>query len=87
MTWGKGSSKFGPCQDKRDGTEIGIHGGTGGAVCGDDDFISRSDGETGGDDGVGSQSNEGRIQWRFLFIRIALIRDCEVVDYIITMMN
>ena len=44
---------MGPCQDKRDGTEVGIHGGVGGAVSGDDDGIGEPDGETGGDDGVG----------------------------------
>ena len=44
---------MGPCQDKREGTEVGIHGGVGGAVFGDDDGIGEPDGETGGDDGVG----------------------------------
>jgi hypothetical protein len=44
---------LGPCQDKRDGTEVGMHRGAGGAVSGDDDGIGKSDGETGGDDGVG----------------------------------
>ena len=51
MTGGKERSKLGPCQDKRDGTEVGIHGGVGGAVFGDDDVIGEPDGETGGDDG------------------------------------
>ena len=37
----------------RDGEEIGIHGGIGRAVSGDDDGINELDGETGGDDGVG----------------------------------
>ena len=36
MTWGKERNKLGPCQDKREGTEVGIHGGVGGAVSGDD---------------------------------------------------
>ena len=44
---------MGPCQDKREGTEVGIHGGVSGAVSGDDDGIGEVDGETGGDDGVG----------------------------------
>jgi hypothetical protein len=43
---------LGPCQDKRDGTEVGIHGGLVGAVSGDDDGIGAPDGKTGGDDGV-----------------------------------
>jgi len=30
-----------------------MHRGAGGAVSGDDDGIGKSDGETGGDDGVG----------------------------------
>ena len=50
MTGGKERSKLGPCQDKRDGTEVGIQGGVGGAVLGDDDVIGEPDGETGGDD-------------------------------------
>jgi len=33
--------------------EVGIHGGVGGAVSGDDDVVGESDGETGEDDGVG----------------------------------
>ena len=53
MARGKERSKLGPCQDKRDGTEVGMHRGAGGAVSGDDDGIGKSDGETGGDDGVG----------------------------------
>jgi hypothetical protein len=44
---------LGPCQDKRDGTEVGIHGGVDGAVSGDDDGIGAPDGNAGGDDGVG----------------------------------
>ena len=44
---------MGPCRDKRDGTEVGMHRGVGGAVSGDDDGIGKSDGESGGDDGVG----------------------------------
>ena len=44
---------MGPCQDKREGTEVGIHGGVSDAVSGDDDGIGEADGETGGDDGVG----------------------------------
>ena len=44
---------MGPCQDKRDGTEVGTHGDVGGAVSGDDDGIGAPDGKTGGDDGVG----------------------------------
>ena len=44
---------MGPCQDKRDGTEVGINGGVGGAVSGDDGVIGEPDGETGGDNGVG----------------------------------
>ncbi len=35
------------------GEEVGIHGGVGGAVSGDDDVIGEPDGETGGDDGAG----------------------------------
>jgi len=50
---GKERNKLGPCQDKREGTEVGIHGGVGGPVSGDDDVIGEPDGETGGDDGVG----------------------------------
>ena len=46
-------SKLGPCQGKRDGTEVGMYGGVGGAVSGDDDVLGGPDGETGGDDGVG----------------------------------
>ena len=46
-------SKLGPCQCKRDGTEVGMYGGVGGAVSGDDDGIGEPDGETGGDDRVG----------------------------------
>ena len=52
MTWGKEKNKLGPCQDKREGTEVGIHGGVGGAVSGDDYSIGETDGETGGDDRV-----------------------------------
>ena len=33
--------------------EVGIHGGVGGAVSGDDDVIGEPDSETGGDDGAG----------------------------------
>ena len=44
---------MGPCQDKREGSEVGIHGGVGGAVSGDDDGIGEADGETGEDGGVG----------------------------------
>jgi len=36
----------------RCGEEVGIHGGVGGAVFGDDDILDEPDGETGGDDGV-----------------------------------
>jgi hypothetical protein len=50
---GKERSKLGPCQDKRDGAEVGIHGDVGGAVSGDDDGIGAPDGNAGGDDGVG----------------------------------
>jgi len=50
---GKERSKLGPCQGKRDGTEVGIHGGVGGAVSGDDDGIGGPNGNAGGDDGVG----------------------------------
>jgi len=35
------------------GAEVGIHGGVGGAVSGDDYVIGETDGETEGDDGVG----------------------------------
>ena len=35
------------------GAEVGIHGGVGGAVSGDDDVLGEPDGQTGGDDGVG----------------------------------
>ncbi len=34
-------------------TEVGIYGGFGGAVSGDDDVLGEPDGETGGDEGVG----------------------------------
>jgi hypothetical protein len=44
---------LGPCQDKRDGTEVGMHGGVGGAVSGDGEGIGEPHGETEGDDGVG----------------------------------
>ena len=53
MTGGKERNKLGSCQDKRKGTEVGIHGGVSGAVSADDDGIGEADGETGGDDGVG----------------------------------
>ena len=53
MTWGKEGNKLGRCRDKRDGTEVGIHGGVGGTVSGDDDGSGGPDGKTGGDDGVG----------------------------------
>ena len=46
------NSKLGLCQDKRDDTEVGIHGGVGGAVSGNDDVIGESDDETGEYDGV-----------------------------------
>ena len=35
------------------GAEVGIFGGVGGVVSGDDNIIGEPDGETGGDDGVG----------------------------------
>ena len=35
------------------GAEVGIHGGVGGAVSGDDHVLGEPDGETGGDGGVG----------------------------------
>ena len=44
---------MGPCQDERDGTEVGIHGAVSGAVSGDDNGIGEPDGKIGGDDGVG----------------------------------
>ena len=44
---------MGSCQDKREGTEVGIYRGVSGAVSGDDESIGETDGETGGDDGVG----------------------------------
>jgi len=53
LAWGKKRSKLGPYQYKRDGTEVGIHGGIGGAVSGDDDDIGEPDSESGRDDGVG----------------------------------
>jgi hypothetical protein len=53
LTWGKEGDKLGPCQDKRDRTEVGIHGGVGGAVSGDGEGIGEPHGETGGDDGAG----------------------------------
>ena len=53
MTGGKERNKLGPCQDKREGAEVGIHGGVGGSVSGDDDALGEPDGETRGDDGVG----------------------------------
>ena len=43
--------KWGSYKDNRDGTEVAMHGGVGGAVPGDDDdVISEPDGETGGFD-------------------------------------
>ena len=36
LTWGKEGSKLGTCQDKCNGTEVGMHGGVGSAVSGDD---------------------------------------------------
>jgi hypothetical protein len=50
---GKERRKLGPRQDRRDGTEVGIHGAVSGAVSGDGDGIGGPDGKTGGDDGVG----------------------------------
>jgi len=50
---GKERSKLGLCQDKRDFTGVGIHGGVGGVASGDDDVLGEPDGKTGGDDGVG----------------------------------
>ena len=44
---------MGPWQNKRNGAEVVINGGVGGAVSGDDDGIGEPDGGTGGDDGVG----------------------------------
>ena len=44
---------MGPYLDKRDGTEVGMHGCIDGAVSVDDEGIDEPDGETGGDDGVG----------------------------------
>jgi len=44
---------LGPCKDRRNGAEVGIHRGVGSAVSGDDDVLGEPDGETGGDDGVG----------------------------------
>ena len=35
------------------GAEVGIHGGVGGAVSGDDSVLGEPDGESGGDGGVG----------------------------------
>ena len=43
---------MGPCQGMRDGEEVGIHRGVGGAVTGDDDLIGEPDGETGGEGAV-----------------------------------
>jgi hypothetical protein len=51
--WGKERSKLGPSKDKRDGTEVGMHGDVSGAVSRDDDILGEPNGETGGDDGVG----------------------------------
>jgi len=53
LTWGNEGNKLGPCQDKRDGAEVRIHRGVGGAVSGDDDILGEPHGETGGGDGVG----------------------------------
>jgi hypothetical protein len=50
LTWGKERSKLRPYQDKRDGTEVGIHRGVGGAISGDDASIGEPDGKTRGDD-------------------------------------
>ena len=44
---------MGPCRDKRDGAEVAIHGGVGGAVSGDDDATGEPDAGTGGEDGFG----------------------------------
>ena len=52
LTQGKERSNLGPCQNKRDDTEVGIHTGMGGTVSGGDDGIGGPDGETCGDDGV-----------------------------------
>jgi hypothetical protein len=51
--WGKERGKLGPCQGKRDGMEIEIHGTVVGAVSEDDDILGEPDDETVGDDGVG----------------------------------
>jgi hypothetical protein len=47
LEWAEEGDKLGPCQDKRDGTEVGIHGGVGGAVSGDDDGIGVNGSESG----------------------------------------
>ena len=39
LEWSKEKSQLGPCQDKRDCTEVGIHGCVGGAVSRDDDVL------------------------------------------------
>jgi hypothetical protein len=49
---------LGPYQDRRDGAEVGIHGGVGSAVSGDDDVIGEPDGETGEYGGVGCMRQE-----------------------------
>src|SRR3972149_2344185 len=45
-------------KDRRTIEEVGLHGGVGGAVSRDDDILGQPDVETGGDDGVGSNSKE-----------------------------
>ena len=58
MTWGWERGKFWPCQGKRDGTKVGMHGGVGDAVSGDDNGIGEPDDETGGNDEVGWMGKE-----------------------------
>ena len=66
MKWGKKKSKLRPCQDKRDGTEVGIHGCVGSAVSGDDG-IGEPNGETGGFDGVGWM---GQVIFIYPYVRL-----------------
>ena len=46
LAFGKERSNLGPFHDKRDDTEVGIRGGVGGFVSGDDDGIGEPHDET-----------------------------------------
>ena len=53
------------------GAEVGIHGGVGGAVSGDDDVLGEPDGETGGDDGAGCV---GEVICIYPYVPLVLVR-------------